>query len=157
MKRIQFLLCFFLLASIPVVAQSASEKKEVLQVVQQFFDVLEKQDTVAFVKIFLPDAQNYYVSQERDSLTVRTQPSRGFKFRPDRIIKERMRKEEVSVQVHRNIAMVWAPYDLWINNQFSHCGVDVFTLISDKVGWKVASLSYTIERQGCEHNRKVGK
>jgi hypothetical protein len=49
---------------------------------------------------------------------------------------------------------VWAPYDLWVNKKFSHCGVDVFTLIKTNQGWKIASLVYTVEPDACEKDRK---
>ncbi len=155
MKHIHLLLYLTILTFAPAGAQSVSEKKEVLQVVQQFFIALEKQDTLIFRNLFLPDAKNYITSQEKDSIRLGSQSSLAFKFRKDRIIKEQMRKEGVIVKVHQNIAMVWAPYDLWVNEQFSHCGVDVFTLIKDKVSWKIASLSYTIEKEGCGNTQKA--
>jgi hypothetical protein len=73
----------------------------------------------------------------------------SFRSKPGEIIKERMRDSDVTVQVHQNIAAVWAPYDLWINDTYSHCGVDVFTLLKSSEGWKIASLSFTVEKEGC--------
>ena len=61
-----------------------------------------------------------------------------------------MRAATTEVKVHGNIAMVWAPYDLWVNGAFTHCGVDVFTLIKKSSGWKIASVSYTVEHDGCQ-------
>jgi hypothetical protein len=72
----------------------------------------------------------------------------------ERVIDEIMRDKEVTVQIHKQIAMVWAPYDLWVNKKFSHCGVDVFTLIKTNQGWKIASLIYTVEPDACEKDRK---
>lgn len=71
-------------------------------------------------------------------------------FRADTNIKERMKDKGVQLQVHGNIAQVWAPYNLWVNDTFSHCGVDVFTLIKTASGWRIAALSYTIEKEGCD-------
>lgn len=134
-------------------AQKKAEEKKVLQVAQQFFDALEKQDTAAFQQIFLRDAHNYYVLDENDSLRVGSQRSLSYKFRPGQIIKERMRQAGVRVLIHDAIAAVWAPYDLWINDDFSHCGVDVFTLMKTAQGWKIASIAYTIERDECEKGK----
>lgn len=147
-------LCFFLLVSTISFAQTSNEKKEVLQVVQQFFDALEKQDSLAWNNIFLKDARNYYLGERND--TVRTGMQDPFKFglSPDKIIRERMRERGVVVQVHQKIAMVWAPYDLWVNETYSHCGVDVFTLLKTSAGWKIASLSFTMEKEGCGNNSK---
>jgi hypothetical protein len=136
-------------------AQSASEKNEVLRVVQQFFDALEKQDTLAWNGLFIKDARNYYIGVRNDSVRSGTQDPFHFKFRPDEIIRERMRKSGVTVQVHGRIAMVWAPYDLWVNNTYSHCGVDVFTLLKSPSGWKIATAAFTIEKEGCGNVPKI--
>lgn len=134
-------------------AQQKPEEKKVLQVAQQFFDALEKQDAAAFQRIFLTDAHNYYVVEENDSLRVGSQRSLSYKFKPGQIIKERMRPAAVRVLLDDAVATVWAPYDLWINDRFSHCGVDVFTLIKTAHGWKIASLAYTIERDPCQDGK----
>ena len=50
---------------------------------------------------------------------------------------------------HERIAVVWTSYDFHRNRQFSHCGVDAFTLIKTEQGWKIASIVYTVEKNGC--------
>ena len=130
-------------------AQRTAEEKAVLEVVNKFFDALEKQDTAEFRGTFLAGARNFAVIDMKDSIVVRGQLAKDFRFRPGQIVKERMRAAITEVRIHNNIAMVWAPYDLWINETFSHCGVDVFTLIKDRQGWRIGSVSYTVEREGC--------
>jgi hypothetical protein len=56
----------------------------------------------------------------------------------------------VEVMVHNRIAMVWGSYNLWINDKFSHCGVDAFTLLKTEAGWKISSLSFSMETEGCQ-------
>jgi hypothetical protein len=46
------------------------------------------------------------------------------------------------VQVDGPIASVWAPYDFYIDGEFSHCGVDAFHLIETGGAWQVQSLVY---------------
>ena len=41
--------------------------------------------------------------------------------------------------------MIWTPYDFHIDGAFSHSGVDVFTLLRTPAGWRVASISYTVD------------
>ena len=128
----------------------AQEKKEVLGVVNQFFDAMQKNDSLGFRKVFLPEAYNYYIQETKDSLRIGARSSFDFKFRKDRIVREQLTDKGVMVQVHKRIAVVWGPYNLWINNTFSHCGVDVFTLVKTKAGWKIASLAYSMENEGCD-------
>jgi hypothetical protein len=56
---------------------------------------------------------------------------------------------EPVVQVHDRVAMVWTPYDFYLNGAFSHCGTDVFTLLKESEGWKIASITYNVVREGC--------
>jgi hypothetical protein len=121
----------------------------VLQLVNQFFDSMEKNDSAKFRSVFLPQAYHYYIQEKQDSIWVGGRPSLSSKLSPERIIKERLIDSGVTVQIHKRIAMVWGPYNLWVNNKFSHCGVDVFTLLKTKAGWKIASLAFSMETEGC--------
>ena len=51
--------------------------------------------------------------------------------------------------VHGRLAMVWAPYDFWVGGEWSHCGIDAFTLVEADAGWRVSSISYTSEISDC--------
>jgi hypothetical protein len=104
---------------------------------------------VRFRSVFLSEAYDYYIQEKQDSIRVGGRSSQSFKLNRDRIINERLSNTGVMVQVHKRIAMVWNPYDLWVNNKFSHCGVDVFTLLKTKAGWKIASLAFSMETEGC--------
>lgn len=54
------------------------------------------------------------------------------------------------VQVRGKIANVWAEYDFHSNGKFTHCGIDTFLLLKTDEGWKIFSLTYTMETQGCK-------
>jgi hypothetical protein len=58
------------------------------------------------------------------------------------------------IKVHSNIAIVWAPYTLSLSGKFSHCGVDVFTLLKAADGWKIVSTVYSVEPDGCASLQK---
>jgi hypothetical protein len=53
---------------------------------------------------------------------------------------------DATVRVQDRVAVVWMPYDLYIGVRWSHCGVDVFTLMKSEGRWRVAALIYTIEQ-----------
>ena len=131
-------------------AQPKPEEKKVLELTHAFFMALERQDTTAFRDMFVDNGYLYAVREMTDSVMVRSQLPAKFRFRAGQILKERMRNASTSVKIDGRIAMVWAPYDLWINDAFSHCGVDVFTWIKTSKGWKIASIAYTMETEGCK-------
>ena len=153
MKLINTWLIVLLIAgtTVQVRAQINAEEKKALDLVQRFFDALETQDTAAFQQMFLKDARNFWVRQLSDSAVISSQLSTAMRLNPSRVIKERMRPASTEVKIHKGIAMVWAPYDLWVNDIFTHCGVDVFTLMKSSSGWKIASIAYTIEKEGCKN------
>ena len=53
---------------------------------------------------------------------------------------------DATARVQDRLAQVWMPYDLYIGDKWSHCGVDVFTLLKSEGRWRVASLVFTIEQ-----------
>jgi Putative lumazine-binding len=138
-----------LLIPMPGKSQHADEKSNILAVVHYFFDALRAQDTLALRSLFLEKAMTYYVQEGEDSIVTANQSPSQINFSKDRVIVERMRLTTVMVNVQQRIAAAWIPYDLWINGEFSHCGVDVFTLIKTKEGWKISSLSFSREFSGC--------
>lgn len=50
------------------------------------------------------------------------------------------------VRVAGEIAVVWLPYDLYVERRWSHCGVDVFTLVRTGPAWRIANLTYSVEQ-----------
>ena len=44
------------------------------------------------------------------------------------------------------VAVVWLPYDFYVEGAWSHCGVDVFTLVRVETGWRIASLAYSVQQ-----------
>ena len=55
----------------------------------------------------------------------------------------------MEIKIHEGIAMAWVPYEFRLDGEFSHCGVDVFTLVKKEEKWKIINLSYTIDKDGC--------
>jgi hypothetical protein len=53
---------------------------------------------------------------------------------------------DATARVQDRVAQVWMPYDLYIGDKWSHCGVDTFTLMKTEGRWRVAALIYTIEQ-----------
>lgn len=52
--------------------------------------------------------------------------------------------------VHGRIAQVWGDYEFLRDGKFSHCGIDTVTLFKTDEGWRIATLSYTVETTGCK-------
>jgi SAM-dependent methyltransferase len=53
------------------------------------------------------------------------------------------------VHVEGPLATLWAPYDFHVDGKRSHCGVDAVTLLRGDAGWRVAGITYTVQRADC--------
>ncbi len=56
---------------------------------------------------------------------------------------------EVVIQVDGPMATVWAPYQFYRGKEFSHCGVNAFTLIETAAGWKISAIIETRRKEAC--------
>lgn len=123
-------------------------EQEVLKVVNEFFYIMETKDSVAFNNLFLDNAYAYSVRQQGDTTLVRSSVLKAINSK--NTLKERLREEEITVHINDNVAAVWAPYDFWVNEEHSHCGYEVFTLIKKDATWKIASLTYSVNKEDCK-------
>jgi Putative lumazine-binding len=53
------------------------------------------------------------------------------------------------IKIDGDLANVWAPYKFYLGNKFSHCGVDVFTLMKTNQGWKIIYIVDTRRKDAC--------
>ena len=51
--------------------------------------------------------------------------------------------------IQRDLAHVWAEYTLDIDGKRLHCGVDSFGLVKQDGQWRLSSLTWTAEPNGC--------
>lgn len=54
-----------------------------------------------------------------------------------------------SVMIRGGIAVVWAPYEFWIDGKTSHCGIDVVDFVKRDGQWQVANAMWTVEPNAC--------
>jgi hypothetical protein len=54
------------------------------------------------------------------------------------------------IKIDGEMAIAWTPYEFWVSDQFSHCGVNVFTLMKTGQGWKIIGIVDTRRKQGCK-------
>ena len=142
------LLPSLLLAAILLPAQT-SDEKDVLAAVQKTFDGIGAHDGEMIRSAMLPDARIYLVRETGASSSTAvadmiTQVAGGKVGMLERFT------SPPHVLVRGRIAQVWGEYEFLRDGKFSHCGVDTATLFKTADGWKISTLSYTVERTGCK-------
>ena len=55
-----------------------------------------------------------------------------------------------SIQIDGNMANAWTNYEFWMNDSFSHCGVNSFQLIKSGNDWKIIYLIDTRRKTDCK-------
>lgn len=138
------------LALVPGQAGAQTARDSILATVQEFFRTMSARDSAGAAATLMPQGHFFSVAVRGDSAIIRHRPHAGYLATlPSgrEALQERM--WEPTVMIHGPIAVVWTPYDFYVNGEFSHCGVDAFTLLRTPTGWKIADGAYTTERTGC--------
>lgn len=162
-----------LFGAAPLVAQEAShshgdvpraeadlttEEAEVMAPVDMLFDGMRAKDTAMIRGAFVEGGVLKGPSRSPDgSWEVSTTPVDDFVAtiaRLDRSIDEPL--FDVEVRIDGPLATVWAEYDVYVDGEFSHCGVDAFQLVNLGDGWKILNIADTRRRDGCERVQAEG-
>lgn len=149
MKKIVFtLFCGF---SLTVFSQQ-NEKIEIMKVVNSVFEAMRTNDSTLLKQSFVesPNTFTAFINQEGESKLV----TGDFQKFIDAVgqPKEQVWNEPIwneKVEIDGNLASVWVDYAFYVDDQFSHCGVDAFHLIKQKDGWKIFHLVDTRRKINC--------
>ena len=125
-------------------APTDMQRTEILATVQGIFDALAG-DVDKLSEVMMPDVTMRSTSIQEDGTVISsTSTVDGLR---DRIVSggsamvERM--FDSRIMVSGPIATVWTPYDFYSGGEFSHCGIDVATLLHTQGGWRIMSLDWS--------------
>jgi hypothetical protein len=147
-----------LLAVAPLAAQAqapSSDEREVMAVVVRLFDGMRAGDS-AMVR------STFDTAATMATAVIRPSGEAMYRFDADGVTgfanavgtpHDKVWDEklwDVKVLIDRNLATVWTKYAFFLGSDFSHCGVDTFTLAKGAQGWKIIFLADTRQREGCQ-------
>ena len=128
-----------------------SDRDAVVQVVNDLFDAMRRQDGQAMRALHMPEVALVRVP-ENAAPTVRLgSPDAFINSIVNAPAEPRERMWDAEVRIDGNLATLWAPYDFHLGDNFSHCGVDALQLVRTNTGWRIASIAYTVHREDCDH------
>jgi len=138
------------LLAVPAIAQDNAEHKAVIAVAESALAAITRGDMTAFTDLMLSEAVLFSTST-RDGVSryrLRTRAEQRAAPMNSKVTERGFRPE---ARVNGPLAMVWYPYDLYLDGKWSHCGVDVFTLIKNDGQWRIATMSWSAEQPpACE-------
>jgi hypothetical protein len=126
-------------------------RDSLVAVISRFFVAMEKRDTHTLRTLLEPEGHVFALLWRKDSVDISVD-AHAQMITAIVSAKERWRERIWNPTVlHRGpLAVVWAPYDFYLGTKFSHCGVDTFTLVRRREGWRIADVAFTMEPEGCE-------
>ena len=135
-----YIVVFFLLFGLSANAQ----KKEVQQCIESFFEGFHQRDSI---KIKLVCSEKMILQSISESTAkgnkLSNETANEF-YKSIASIPTTLKFQEkilsYNIQIDGSMAHVWAPYEFYLNDKFSHSGVNTFTLFKEKDSWKIIYL-----------------
>ena len=160
MKQKIFAIAAFasLLPIVPGTAFGQTPEDEVLAVVQRLFDGMRAADSTAVRSVFHESSQLFATGERDGTLSINVIPADRFVAAVGGATGQwDERIWDTQVRIDDNLASVWTQYAFYLNGEFSHCGVDAFTLAKTTEGWKIVSLADTRRQEGCRESEAGGQ
>ena len=132
-------------------AQDSAAEKEVYGIVEKFFTGFNAKDTTAMRATLFDDVKlvTTFTNQQGQPVA-RAEPVSGLMNAIGSAQGKLYEKIfDPEIEVEDGLANVWVKYEFYVDDKFSHCGIDSFLLVKTDGGWKIASLADTRKRQGC--------
>ena len=123
---------------------SPAQEAAAVAVVQRLFDALETGDEGLLREVMDPsvvmhftetrDGETTFGSASVDALATRITTSEAPLIE---------RFWDPTVMVNGELMTVWTPYDFYVGTEFSHCGIDVVTMLNEGGTPRIVALSWT--------------
>lgn len=135
---------------------AALERAAVLDVMDRYLSAISSGNLGAMKQLQTPEGMTYRAKSSADG-TVQVVPHPNSWWvdpaRKDDGHALRERYWAPTVLVRGSIAVVWAPYEFWIDGRTSHCGIDSFDFVKVGGRWLVANAMWTVEPDACAELR----
>jgi Putative lumazine-binding len=148
---------FILLTAVTVFFVNAGAQKtagdSVKAAVNMLFEGMKKADAGLLKEAFTDSAMlQTFARNNTGQIVIRSETVKEFadivsKLKPG-AADERITFE--TIKIDGPLASVWTPYNFYLDNKFSHCGVNSFQLVRLNGIWKIQFLIDTRRKQGCK-------
>ena len=147
----KYLLFFLTLITIKSYAQTDEEK--VKAPIIAMFDGMRTSDTTLMRTAFAPGAILQTIAKNKEGqLSVRSENINDFVAfigKPHTEIYDERITFDV-VKIDADLAIAWTPYQFYVSDKFSHCGVNSFQLVRLNGAWKIQYIIDTRRKEGCK-------
>ena len=144
---------FIALLSVTVCAQEINKEKDAIEaVITKLFDGMRAGDSTMVAETFVPDAgMNSVYTNREGKVVVASSELQAFLTTVgtphQQVYDERI--TEYTIRIDADLASVWTPYQFYVGDQFSHCGVNSFQMAKLNGEWKIIYIVDTRRRDNC--------
>ncbi len=149
-SKLILLVLFGFLIGIPAFSQS--EEEEVKAVIVSLFDGMRAKNADQISAAFTPEAIMNTVIAKPEGSEVGSNSVADFAKRISSTPAETQLDERIidyQIKVDGTMASAWTPYRFYVNENFSHCGVNSFQLVKTAEGWKIVYIIDTRRKEPC--------
>ena len=123
----------------------ADEEAAILALTDSALAAVTRSDFIAFTDLMVDSAVTFSAGMRNGEYRMRVARRAEVRRRPStgRYVELGFRPE---IRVSVPLAMVWLPYDFYRDGTWSHCGVDLFTLLKVDGRWRIAAMAWSVEQ-----------
>lgn len=126
-------------------AQATTDSLAILAVVDSAMARISHNDFAGLAALMIDEGMTYRVASAGDPMRYGADSREATaKVVPQQKLTERGFGAEV--RISGRLATVWLPYDFHVDGKWSHCGVDIFTMLKVGAQWRIAVLAWTVEQ-----------
>ena len=154
MIKNSYLAALLLILTFNISAFAQTEDEGIKATINQLFDGMRKGDSSLVRTAFSPTAVIQTILKNKEGkVLVRTEPVDSFVAFVGKPHKD-VYDERISfsmIKVDAELGFAWTPYQFYVNEKFSHCGVNSFQLVKINGTWKIQYIIDNRRKQGCEN------
>lgn len=133
-------------------SQEKDDEKAIRATIDRLFTGMRNSDTAMLASAFSPTAVMQTIVRKQDGgQVVRTETVSDFVTAIGKprtgILDERISYEYIHID--GPLAAVWTPYQFYVGNTFSHCGVNSFQMVKLNGDWKIQYIIDTRRKESC--------
>lgn len=150
MKRLAIFALFLILFAPKLFAQS-NEEELVKAAVNKLFTGMRTGDSTVTRSAFAKGSLMQTIVNKDGKVSVRTESVDAFLKLIGTPHKEKYDERIVftKILIDGPLASVWTDYKFYVDDKFSHCGVNSFQLVKGEAGWQIVYIIDTRRKDGC--------
>lgn len=150
--KTKFFFCLILASLVGFSANAQSEEEAVKAVINSLFDGMRAKNADQIADAFSTDAIMQTIQNKPEGTVIASNSVADFAKSIGSVPAETYLDERLTdfvIQVDANMATAWTPYQFYVNEKFSHCGVNSFQLVKMNGAWKIVYIIDTRRKEAC--------